>query len=381
MNITERFKNQKVSQHIHLKNKSDDKPTPRICNCFRLKSNRSKFVSLRKSENAEKAHFGDLQTCGSVWVCPVCGSMISERRSQELQSLIDEWKSKDPENCVIMITWTTPHYLCDSLSDVLLLQDSAMRKLKNYRQKNGGYFRYRTIIDLFESIGSYTGREITFGLQNGWHPHRHEVYFCKKQDDKTLIAARENLAYAWSVAFKNAGGHIKNLSHFLERSVCIDQVTDDDGYRRISNYVTSVSGENWTLAKEATKGIAKLGKNGNITPFGMLDYIRQAPKDDALISLFESKFYEYAETMKGKRQFFASKGLLQQFNTEIKTDAEIMQESDAGNHYAFITDEEWSLVLKFNVRGEVLQLTENRNEFEFLREFSKFLKFLRSKDG
>lgn len=107
MNIIDRFKNQRVSQLIHLKN-SQNGERPRICNCLRLKNKRSAQVSLRKKEGATRAHYGDLQTCGSVWACPVCGSIISEGRAENVQAAIDNWRSMHPDNCVVMITFTTP---------------------------------------------------------------------------------------------------------------------------------------------------------------------------------------------------------------------------------------------------------------------------------
>lgn len=272
MNIIDRFKNQRVSQLIHYKNRPSGSNPDRIENCYRLKSKRSHSVSLRKKEGASKAHFGGLQTCGSVWVCPVDASIISERRCLQTQDSCNNWRNRDCDNSVSMITWTTPHYIFQPLGEVLQLQDRAVRIMKKQPQRKL-YKVYRTLMNEMCSIGAYTGRELTFG-ENGWHPHRHDLHFMTRANESQLIRWRHDLAIAFAIAFLKAGGTITNMQAFLHRSVRIDQINEDDGFTRISRYITTVEGEKWTLAKEATKGIVKTGKNGHITPFGMLEAIK-----------------------------------------------------------------------------------------------------------
>ena len=368
-NIISRFKNQRVSQLIHLKNRRPGEPLHRVCNCYRLKAKRSHQVSLRKKDGAARAHYGDTQTCGSVWDCQVCSSIITESRSQDTQVAIDIWRSMHPDNCVIMISFTTPHYAFQPLQDVLTIQDKAIRIMKKQPQK-GSYKVYRTIIQEIESIGNYTGREVTWGMLNGWHPHRHVLYFCKRQNIAQLRRLQFDTINAFAVAFLKAGGEIRNMNHFRQRAVKVDQITDNNGYQRISRYITSVEGDTWTLAKEATKGIVKTAKNGNITPFGMLEAIRQGDKHSGLYSV---KFYEYSKTMKGKKQFFPSPGLSDHLGIKHKTDQDIMEERKTGNHYSFLTDPEWDLINKMDIRGEILTLTEG-NEFEFMTKLDEFLK-------
>ena len=266
--IINRFRNQRVSQLIHLRNRPKGSKPDRIENCYRLKAKRSHSVSLRKKEEATKAHYGDLQTCGSVWVCPVDASIISERRCQQVQNSCNKWRERDCNNSVSMITWTTPHHIHQPLSEVLQLQDRAIRIMKQQPQRNV-YQVYRTIMSEMCSVGAYTGRELTFG-ENGWHPHRHDLHFMVRANNSQLKKWQFHLAVAFCVAFKKAGGTVNDVQSFLRRSVRIDQINDDDGFTRISKYITTIEGETWTLAQEATKGVVKMGKNGNLTPFGML---------------------------------------------------------------------------------------------------------------
>ncbi|WP_022666582.1 hypothetical protein [Desulfospira joergensenii] len=367
--IINRFKNQRVSQLIHLKNRPEGSLPERVENCHRLKSKFSHSVSLRKKEGAKKAHYGDLQTCGSVWSCQVCASIISERRCQQVQNSCDIWRDRDCQNSVSMITWTTPHNIKQPLSEVLRIQDRAMRIMKQQPQRNL-YPVYRTILKEMCSVGAYTGRENTFGRKNGWHPHRHDLHFMVRANVSQLKKWRHALSVAWAIAFLKAGGEIDNFEAFCSRSVRIDQINPDDGYDRISKYITTIEGQSWSLAREATKGIVKLGKNGNITPFGMLEAIRHG---DPHSRLYSAKFWEYAQTMKGKKQFFPTPGLSRFLGVDNKTDDELLQESSAGNHYAFLTHDQWDDINNLEIKGEVLAITEHLNEFEFMDELDKLI--------
>ena len=365
MDIIDRFKNQRVAQSLHWKIPSKTGKPHRICNCFRLKRERSSHVSLLKRPQAERAHYSGLQTCGSVWSCSVCGSIISERRKEELQRDIDIWREKDSCNTVLMITFTTPHYRFQSLADVLKCQDDAIRIMKNQPQRKR-YKVWRTIMGEILSIGSFTGREITFGLKNGWHPHRHEAHFTVRSSVADLAQAREDLITAFAIAFEKAGGVINDMKAFRKHAVRLDQVNDDDGYDRISTYITKVEGDSWTLAQEATKGIIKDAKNGNITPQGMLTAIRL---EDPNADLYKRKFMEYALTVHGKKQFWPTNGLKKFFGTIHLSDSELISENDAlSNLFAMIQNPEWEIILKNGLRGQVLEMTAGKNDLEFYQE-------------
>lgn len=371
MDIIDRFKNQRVSQTLHWKLPRKDGKPHRVCNCFRLKRERTNNVALLKRPDSDRAHYTGLQTCGSIWACPVCGSIISERRKIEFQRDIDLWRLKDPCNTILMITFTTPHSLFQPLGSVLKIQDDAIRIMKHQPQRKR-YKVWETIMTELCSIGCFTGREVTFGMVNGWHPHRHEAHFSVRATIPELARAREEIVTAFAISFEKAGGVINDMKAFRRRSVRLDQITDDDGFDRISSYITKIEGNHWTLAAEATKGVVKDAKNGNITPYGMLRAIRSGDENSAL---YQRKFQEYALTMHGKRQFWPTKGLKQFLGTVHLTDQELMKENDDfANHYAYLKDEEWSFILDNELRGEILALTENRDTFQFLIDLELFLK-------
>ena len=67
----ERFALQSVARDIL--------PTSRTAKCLRIRAY-DKDVQVWKSKNHKTASYAGLQTCGSVWVCPVCGAKVVERR-------------------------------------------------------------------------------------------------------------------------------------------------------------------------------------------------------------------------------------------------------------------------------------------------------------
>ena len=67
----ERFALQSVARDIL--------PDSRTAKCLRIRAHDSD-VQVWKSKKHKTASYGGLQTCGSVWVCPVCGAKVVERR-------------------------------------------------------------------------------------------------------------------------------------------------------------------------------------------------------------------------------------------------------------------------------------------------------------
>ena len=66
----ERFALQSVARDIL--------PTSRTAKCLRIRAY-DKDVQVW-TKNHKTASYAGLQTCGSVWVCPVCGAKVVERR-------------------------------------------------------------------------------------------------------------------------------------------------------------------------------------------------------------------------------------------------------------------------------------------------------------
>jgi hypothetical protein len=70
------------------------------------------------NEVREKAHYGNVQICGSIWSCPVCAKQITQQRRAELKKGIDCWKT-DFNGSVYLLTLTFSHSPDQSLKSNL----------------------------------------------------------------------------------------------------------------------------------------------------------------------------------------------------------------------------------------------------------------------
>ena len=140
-------------------------PDHRVCICCRHLSHNANEVKIVYRHHRRKASFKGLARCASVWVCPVCGSVISEKRKSELKKASAAWK-----HSIIMVSYTIRHKRTDKLEDLLRGLEAAFRNFLS--GSYGEDFRRE-----YGVIGSVRALEVTHG-KNGWHPHIHQMVFC-----------------------------------------------------------------------------------------------------------------------------------------------------------------------------------------------------------
>ena len=99
----------------------------RVNYCLRQRIDALKLVSVRYNQKREKAHYDNVQRCGSVWTCPFCARKISEGRRQELKTAVDNWQRKG--GYVYLVTVTNRHHMGDNLPDLLKGQSKATKTL------------------------------------------------------------------------------------------------------------------------------------------------------------------------------------------------------------------------------------------------------------
>ena len=61
-------------------------PHERVKSCLRCRIDSSISVGVKYNTKRQKAHYSNLQRCGSVWHCPVCASIITEKTSRNKKS-------------------------------------------------------------------------------------------------------------------------------------------------------------------------------------------------------------------------------------------------------------------------------------------------------
>lgn len=290
-----------------------------------------RHISIYHSPEFNKAHYSGLETCGSVWECPVCASKISERRGVEVHTAIALHRAAGGE--VLLGTFTSPHYFGDALPPLLDGQLRAMRAMWSYRATK----RY---LESIGCIGTIRALEVTHGV-NGWHPHHHVLFFVRSGLDLDMVKLK--LYEFWSTACRLQGLPMPSFKHGVD-------VRNGDEAQK---YVTKGMQGKWGLEQEVTKGHIKKGRAESRTPFDLLRSYKAGDKQAGAL------FVEYAESFKGKRQLVWSPGLKGLFSIGEVSDLELAdrEEEDAEFGYQFCQDD-WTSVLQHDARAEMLQAYE-----------------------
>lgn len=98
-------------------------PNERVKSCLRCRIDKTKNVSVKYNPATKKAHYGNLQRCGSVWCCPNCSPKITEQRKNEVKQAVERHKGG-----LYMLTLTIPHYMGDNLELLLLGFRGALKR-------------------------------------------------------------------------------------------------------------------------------------------------------------------------------------------------------------------------------------------------------------
>jgi len=301
-------------------------PGERIEHCLRTPNGRGHGnVTVNYVPSTDTAHYGGLQTCGSVWACPVCSAKISIRRREELRMSIEEAEKRGWS--VVMVTFTLQHTVNDALKDLVEALNDSYRRVKRGNP-------WKRFLSRYGVKGNVTAHETTHGA-HGWHPHKHVVLYIEHElSDQAKDDMQEWLSKRFCKMLAKNGRYGSPLYAVDVRSKA-----------GVVDYVTK-----WGLDQELTGNEKKHGHG--LTPFQLLDLYRQGDKRAGQL------FQEYAKTMKGKRQLVWSHGfrdLLGLGKEEDDAALAAAQEEDAVI-LVTLTPEQWRHVLRHRARAKLLNV-------------------------
>lgn len=298
-------------------------PKERVKSCLRCRIDSSISVGVKYNTKRQKAHYSNLQRCGSVWHCPVCASIITEKRRAEIKKAIDAHTGG-----LYMLTLTIPHYMGDCLKSLLLGFRGALKRFFNGTRKS------KAIWADMGKIGHIKALEVTHG-RNGWHPHYHILIFTKQELPKDYDTAP--LLELWQNACRLAKLPIPNAKHGLNWK--------KGDY---SGYVSK-----WGIDNEIAKGHVKSGKNGNSTAW---DLLKLSMLDDEQAGKL---FQEFAICFKGSRQLDWSRGLKAMFGVDNKTDEQLAEETEKTSlDFDTVERQFFDLLRRYECRAYFLELCE-----------------------
>jgi hypothetical protein len=304
-------------------------PEERVAICLKMIAPGHNSVKVLYSERVKRAHYGNLCICGSVWVCPVCSSKITEKRRVELAAGLAGWKG----GC-LMGAYTMQHNRGDGLRDLRELMAGTYRKMQQGRE-------WQEIKEHFGIIGTITSSEVTWGQVSGWHPHRHALALTREPVALGDIAEIEKtISKRFRDLLSKAGG-------FGNEDFSV-KFSNGDTPEGASSYVAK-----WGLSEELTKGTTKKGRDGNLSPFEIVAWglatDEKQPKE---------LFREYHSAFKRSKQLTYSWGLrkLLALGAE-KSDLQLAEEQvEDAVVIAELAREAWAVICKQGKRGELLEV-------------------------
>lgn len=134
-------------------------------------------VRLKKREST--AYYEGVQTCGSIWLCPVCGAKVRQKRADEIAhgSLLHLERGGFLESSML----TIPHEMGNDLDEDWGVLQAAVNAITRGKA-------WQTAVKRYSLAGYVRSMEQTH-TANGWHPHAHLLWFFDRELSPTERAA------------------------------------------------------------------------------------------------------------------------------------------------------------------------------------------------
>lgn len=328
-------------------------PEERVAVCLRQPVGGA--VSVLYSPKYRVGHLGGLQTCGSVWACPVCSAKISERRAVELDTGTRAWLARG--GVLLLVSLTLQH----SRDDALLVRGEVKQLASGREQKEpdkgllGDLMQASYLLRTgdwwtrFQKrhalAGSVRSLEVTHGAA-GWHPHLHMLCFVEAGTD--VEAFGSELRARWGAVVAKVGRYASPRWGLDVRSA----------NEEIAAYVAKFGKEQfWTVGRELAKSSSKNAYGSGRSMLELLELYVVAG-DVAAGRLWR----EYALAFKSRHQHVWSRGLraLLGLIVEEKTDEEVAAEAiEDAVELARLDLSAWRIVLAHDARGELCEVASS----------------------
>ncbi len=286
------------------------------------------------------AYYCGLETCGNVWLCPVCSAKIHHRRAAELRDALTTWETQG--HAASLVTITVPHDLGDPLSKLLDAERAAWKRVT----QGAAWQRLKRRLGI---AGHIIALEFTWGDDNGWHPHYHVLLVHDQDLDARAIAQLHAHIHARLAA--------SCAAHGLRQPGQLHAVRIDPNVSATSAGAYIAKGGYWTPAEEMTRGDLKTGRTGSRTPFQILaDYYQTGDTRD------RDLWREYSRVTRGLAAVRWSRHLRAMIlgdsaDPEL-TDDELAAATVIGDILAVVARPAWSHVREMHLELTLLVASE-----------------------
>ncbi len=290
------------------------------------------------------AYASGLQTCGSVWACPICSFKIRVKRAAELAVAIAVHHSNG--GTVLLLTLTTQHSFGESLDEVWSVVQDTWAFVT-------GHYRYRKLRDRL-GLGFVRTIEVMHGL-NGWHPHLHVLLFCDGVIDPfdtpdEYHEIGRTFHDLWVKRMLEKHGRDVRSSYGVDL-----RVVKGDGAEGVGMYCTKAG---WEVAlADGKQGRTSTSRH----PFAIaFDAVETG--DTADIALFQ----EWIKGSHGRHMWSWSKGLREKLRLRAeRTDEELAAEADESvEQICLVSSELWTEIAttRRGLRSRFLSLLDAAGE-------------------
>lgn len=307
-----------------------------------------------------KAFFHGVGACGDVHVCPVCREKAGLTRAEEIKTILAHNRASG--GIAILVTLTVRHSLETPLKQLVNGLSEAKRRFSS----NHATKKIRQIIGYRNVI---SGRDLTYGHANGWHPHYHDVWllssdcfapgyvqtlslpllkFLSKNKGMTnpdgsisLEGIKQHLSTVWAACCVKSGLQEPSITRGLDI-----QWRDGDGVEAVGSYVAKWAYELSCAHKKQSNSA------DSMTAFDILRKLKER-FDYRLAKLWQ----EYADAYFGKSLVYFGRGLKAEAGIVELTDEELAERPEP-QHHCDITVDEHKAIVYYNCFGDVLDIAQ-----------------------
>jgi hypothetical protein len=220
-----------------------------------------------------------IETCGSIWACPICAAKVRAARGEEVRYYIE--KHLAAGRYVTLVSLTTSHTWAEDLVEVYDDVQKAWAKMSSGRP-------WTRLVDTYGILGPIVAVEVTCG-RHGWHPHLHVLLF------------------HWSPMGREGSDRDLPLDLRERWTYMVETHTNRTALGRVGCDVTPISGEAGIAAYlnkihyEMTRGDLKRGRWGSRSAWQIgMDAAETGDANDI------RAWKEYVEATKGRRMLRVS---------------------------------------------------------------------------
>ena len=253
------------------------------------------------------AYASGLQTCGSVWACPICSFKIRVKRAAELAVAIAVHTARG--GSVFLLTLTTQHVYGEALNTV-------WSDLQDVWAFITSHSRYRAMKERL-GLGYCRTVEVMHG-GNGWHPHLHVLLFTDVavdpfDDRETYDGIARTFHDLWTRRMTEHHGRAVRSAYAVDL-----RPVKADGAEGVGMYCTKAGYE--VALADGKEGRTSTSRH----PFAIA-YDAVETGDTADIGLFR----EWIEGSHNRKMWTWSRGLRERLGLSAeKTDDELAAEAD-----------------------------------------------------